>query len=571
MIPGTKTWRLLPPDNRADELMRISGISPIQALLLANRGITRVRSAREFLHPRLETMADPMEMADMERAVSALVSAIANQRKITVYGDYDADGLTSTALLVHFLSRFPVSLSWYIPNRLTEGYGLSEPAISRIAEDGTALLITVDCGSSNASEVEFAKRLGLEVVVTDHHRVSADSLPSCPFVNPNRPDCPFPFKNLAGVGVAFYLLVALRSVLRSKGFFKKIEEPDLRDYLDLVALGTVADAVPLTGENRTFVQYGLGRMRQSKWWGMEALKTVCGCGNNPMSSEDAAFKLAPRLNAAGRIGDSISGIKLLLAREPLETTPWIRALESANKKRKIEEQRILAKAEKTVASITPGKRTLFMAAKNWHRGVIGIAASRLVEKFNRPTALLSIAGNVAYGSARSVPGFDLHDALRRLAHLLNGFGGHAMAAGFSLETDSIKTVEETFEALAAEIMESSPPPPELRIDAEMELSRIDDHFITDLTGLAPYGEGNPEPRFIARRLRVISPKVVGRDHLKMDVADGTDVKEAIGFGMGVERPPEGGLMDIVFTPEINSWQGTSRIQLRIADMRPSNR
>jgi single-stranded-DNA-specific exonuclease len=571
MTPGTKTWRLLPLDKRADELMHSLGISPIQAMLLANRGITSVKPALEFLDPRLESMADPMLMADMERAVSSVVSAITNQRKITVYGDYDADGLTSTALLVHFLSRFPLSVNWYIPNRLTEGYGLSEAALSRIAANGTSLVITVDCGSSNASEVKFAKCMGLEVVVTDHHRVSADSMPDCPFVNPNRPDCRFPFKNLAGVGVAFYLLVALRSTLRSKGFFIKLEEPDLREYLDLVALGTVADAVPLTGENRAFVKYGLVQMSKSKWWGIEALKTVCGCGNNHMTSEDAAFKLAPRLNAAGRIGDSTSGIRLLLAREPLETTTWIRALESANKKRKIEENRILAKAEKTAESMVIGKRTLFMAAKNWHRGVIGIAASRLAEKFNRPTALVSIVGDIAYGSARSVPSFDLHDALGKLAQLLNGFGGHAMAAGFSLDTNSIKTVEEAFEAIASETMESNPPPPEVLIDAEMELRRIDGDFIYDLTGLAPYGEGNPEPRFIARRLRVISPRVVGRDHLKMEVADGDDIKEAIGFGMGEEKPPEGGLMDMVFTPEINSWQGVSRIQLRIADMRPSTR
>jgi len=572
MALGTKTWRLVPPDPRADELIRCAGISPIQAMLLANRGIVRVPSACEFLHPRLESMADPMDMAGMERAVSALVSAIANQRKITIYGDYDADGLTSTALLVHFLSRFPVNVNWYIPNRLTEGYGLSEAALSRIAADGTSLVITVDCGASNAMEVEFAKRQGLEMVVTDHHRVSEDSQPDCAFVNPHRPDCPFPFKNLAGVGVAFYLLVALRSALRSNGFFKKLEEPDLREYLDLVALGTVADAVPLTDENRTFVKYGLARMCKSKWWGIEALKMLCGCGNHPMTSEDAAFKLAPRLNAAGRIGDSMSGIRLLLAREPLETTIWTRALESANKKRKIEEQRILANAEKTAASITLGQRTLFMAAKNWHRGVIGIAAARLAEKFNRPTALLSIAGNMAYGSARSVPGFDLHNALSRLAHLLNGFGGHAMAAGFSLGTDRIETVQETFEAIATETMESNPPPPpELRIDAELPLSRIDDHFVADLSELAPYGEGNPEPRFIARGLRVISPRLVGRDHLRMDVADGNHVKAAIGFGMGGGKPPEGGHMDLVFTPEINSWQGTSRIQLRIADMRPSSR
>ncbi|HDR14193.1 MAG TPA: single-stranded-DNA-specific exonuclease RecJ, partial [Desulfobacteraceae bacterium] len=370
MAAGRKTWRVLPLNTQARGLLRCAGISPIQAMLLTNRGITCVESAREFLHPRLESMADPMEMADMEQAASALVSAIKDQRKITVYGDYDADGLTSTALLVHFLSHFPVHVTWYIPNRLTEGYGLAESGLSRIAADGASLVVTVDCGSSNAAEVEMAKRMGLEVVVTDHHRVSGDSRPDCPFVNPNRPDCPFPFKNLAGVGVAFYLLVALRAALRSEGFFENTEEPDLREYLDLVALGTVADAVPLTGENRIFVKSGLARMSKSRWWGIEALKMVSGCGNNHMTSEDAAFKLAPRLNAAGRIGDSMSGIKLLLAREPLETTRWTRALESANKKRKVEERRILAKAEMTAASTAPGKRTLFMAEKNWHRGVI---------------------------------------------------------------------------------------------------------------------------------------------------------------------------------------------------------
>jgi single-stranded-DNA-specific exonuclease len=514
-------------------------------------------------------MADPMDMKDMDRAVSAVVKAISERRKITVYGDYDTDGITSTALLVHFLRHFPLHVDCYIPNRLTEGYGLNGPALSRIADNGTSLVITVDCGSSNAAEVELAKGMGIDIVITDHHRVFENSMPDCPFIDPNRADCRFPFKDLAGVGVAFYLLVALRAALRAQGFFKNIEEPDLKEYLDLVALGTIADAVPLAGENRIFAKSGLARMGKSSWWGIEALKTACGCQNNRMTSEDAAFKLAPRLNAAGRIGDSISGINLLLAREPLETVRWIKALESANKRRKTEERHILAGAEKAALSLEAAKRTLFMAAENWHRGVIGIAASRLAGKYNRPTALLSIEGGMAYGSARSVPGFDLYAAFARLGHLLKGFGGHTMAAGFSVETGNLKVLEENLEAIAAEVLDSHPPPPEILIDAEMALSRIDERLVEDIAGLAPYGEGNPEPRFIARGLKVIGPRVVGRDHLKMEVADGNHIKEAIGFGMAAEKPPEGGFVDVVFTPEINSWQGASRVQVRMVDMRPS--
>ena len=525
-------------------------------------------SASAFLDPRLVSMADPGAMAGMEQAVSAVAGAIAGGRKITIYGDYDADGLTATALLVHFLSAVRVHVDWYIPDRLTEGYGLNGHALTRIAGSGTSLVITVDCGTSNATEVDLARRMGLEVVVTDHHRVPEDSRLCCPFVNPNRGDCRFPFKELAGVGVAFYFLVALRAELRSRGCFNDCEEPDLREFLDLVALGTVADSVSLTGENRAFVKFGLSLMERSRWWGIEALKTVSGFGNRAVTSEDVAFKLAPRLNAAGRIGDSKSGIRLLLAREPLETMAWARALESANRKRRVEEQRILAGAGRLAAATAPDRRTLFIAGKGWHRGVLGIAASRLADRYNRPTALLSVAGGMAYGSARSVPGFDLHDALGRVSSLLDGFGGHAMAAGFSVKADRLAALEDSFEAVAAEAMESPPPAPEMLIDAELTLRQVDEGLIRDLTKLAPYGEGNPEPRFIARSLRVIGPRTVGRAHLKMEVGDGAQVRQAIGFGMAGRMPHDGALVDIVFTPEVSLWQGGSTIQLRVADMRP---
>jgi single-stranded-DNA-specific exonuclease len=569
MTPGPKTWRIPPIRTSTGDLHGQLGITPLQARLLANRGITGIETTQDFLNPRLMSMADPMEMADMEEAVSTVAGAIADGRKITVYGDYDADGLTSTAILVHFLSRLPVPVGWYIPNRLTEGYGLNGQALTNIAKNGTSLLITADCGTSSVAEIALARGMGMDVVVTDHHRVSESPRPSCPFVNPNRWDCRFPFKDLAGVGVAFYLLVALRSALRSAGFFKDHEEPDLREFLDLVALGTVADAVPLTGENRTFVKFGLDRMSKSSWWGLEALKTVCGFGKQTVSSEDVAFKLAPRLNAAGRIGDSTSGMKLLLSREPLETMRWARALESANKKRKIEEQRILASAEKSASSSAAEKRTLFMAAKGWHRGVLGIAASRLAGRYNRPTLLLSVTGDIAYGSARSIPGFDLHNALGLVGHMLNGFGGHAMAAGFSVKTDRIKALEEAFEAIAAENIPEDPPAPELSIDAELRLEQVDESLIADLAKLAPYGQGNPEPCFIAHRLKAIGPRVIGDGHLKMEMVDGNRTMEAIGFGMAERKPVDGELMDVLFTPEVNTWQGVSQIQLRITDMRYS--
>jgi len=511
-----------------------------------------------------------MEMAGMEEAVSTVTDAIARGHKITVYGDYDADGLTAAALLVHFLSRLPARVNWYIPGRLTEGYGLNGHALQRIARDGTSLVITVDCGTSNPEALETAARMGLNVVVTDHHRVPENSGLRCPFINPNRSDCTFPYKDLAGVGVAFYFLVALRAELRLRGCFNGREEPDLRDFLDLVALGTVADASPLTGENRTFVKFGLARMGKSGWWGIEALKTICGLGNQAVTSEDVAFKLAPRLNAAGRIGDSTSGMRLLLAREPLETMKWAKALESANKRRKTETRRILESAGELAASNDPDRLSLFMASKGWHRGVLGIAASRLAALYNRPTALLSVAGDMAYGSARSIPGFDLHEAMGRLRHMLDGFGGHAMAAGFSVKAHMMPALEKNFEAVVTESMAASPPPPpEILIDAELSLEQADENLVRDLARLAPYGEGNPEPCFLARGLRVIGPKQVGENHLKMDLAEGACVREAIGFGMAARKPREGALVDVVFTPETNVWSGVSRVQLRIIDMRPS--
>lgn len=567
MYNGTGKWRLLPQRTPGDEVCRAAGITPLQARLLANRGITGVEAIRAFLDPKLVSMADPMAMKDMAETASVVADTICAGQRITVFGDYDADGLTATSLLVHFFTRLKVNVGWHIPNRLTEGYGLNGQVLRRIAGDGTSLLITVDCGTSNASEIEQAGRMGMKVVVTDHHLVPEKSGPACPFVNPNRRDCRFPFKDLAGVGVAFYLLVALRAELRSRGFFGDRAEPDLRDFLDLVALGTIADAVPLTGENRAFVKFGLARMERSGWWGIEALKNLCGFENRAVSSEDVAFKLAPRLNAAGRLGDSTSGINLLLARDPLETMRWARALESANKKRRTEEQRILAGAEKLAAENAPVRRTLFMASKGWHRGVLGIAASRLAGRFNRPTALLAVDGETAYGSARSIPGFDLHGALGRLSHLMEGFGGHAMAAGFSVKSDRLEAMEKSFEKVASETMKEEPLPPETLIDEELTLAQVHEGLIEDLARLAPYGEGNPEPRFLARRLRIVGSRIVGANHLKMELGDGVHVREGIGFGMAGKRTFEGALVDVVFTPEISLWQGISRIQLRIADMR----
>jgi len=563
-----RLWKVKAPSPLAPSLAAQTNLSTLQAQLLINRGITRKESVHDFLSPRLAHMADPFLMADMESAVRVILEAIENQEKMTVYGDYDADGLTGTALLTHFFSSLAVPVSCYVPNRLEEGYGLNAGAVRKISGNGTRLIITVDCGSSDAEEISLAKKLGMNVIVTDHHRVPGNFLARDPVLNPQRPDCPFPFKELAGVGVAFFLAVALRAELRKRGYFHTKPEPDLKSYLDLVALGTVADRVPLLDQNRMLVHSGMRIMGRSSWAGIKAIKEVSDLTSSEITSEDLAFRLAPRLNAPGRLGNSEIGLRILMTEELGRARDYALKINAANDERQNLERKILNEIENAMSGGEPSldSRTIFIGAKGWHRGVLGIVASRLVDRYHRPSLVFNVEGGRAVGSARSIEGFNLHASLNEVEYLLERFGGHAYAAGFTMKIANLEALRRELEDLATKSLGERDLIPVLDVDAEVALEHVTPEMVNEIGTMAPFGEGNPEPVFLGRFLEVIQSRVVGNRHLKLLVRRGGKVFEAIGFGMSQWHSIEGKSIHMVFTPEVHRWQGNEKLQLRIADL-----
>ncbi|MCD4718031.1 MAG: single-stranded-DNA-specific exonuclease RecJ [Desulfobacterales bacterium] len=568
MLPSNTVWKLKPPSPSASQLALEAGLTPLQAQLLINRGISDPSQAKSFLCPRLADMADPMLLKDMDFALAVILKAVEDRKKITIYGDYDADGLTATALLLNFFTCLGIETSFYIPNRLREGYGLNKNAVETIAADGTGLIITVDCGISNSKEIAFAKSLGISVVVTDHHQVPQGFAADYPVVDPHRADCPFPFKDLAGVGLAFFLSVAVRTALRKKGWFETVPEPDLKDYLDLVALGTVADRVPLLDQNRILVSSGLGVMGRSRWEGIKAMLNVSGIEDPDITADDLAFRLGPRLNAPGRIDDPGIVVEILTTDDTLLAKDLALVINDANIKRQGVERRILGKIEAKIKK-TEGindRSALVMSGEDWHKGVLGIVASRLVDKYNRPALVLDVQDGMAVGSGRSIDGFNLYEALSRLGHLFEKFGGHAHAAGFTLKATNLETLRSELEALAGKTLKHEALVPTIDLDSEVSLGHITFDMVRQVRVLGPFGDGNPEPVFVARSLEVAESRVVGERHLKLRVSQGGTTHEAIGFGLSDKHPLKGKTVSMVFTPELNRWKGYERIQLRIIDL-----
>lgn len=560
-----KNWKVKPPSPYASLLADGTGISTLQAQLLINRGISDIKSATSFLRPRLSDLQDPMLLKDMDVAVEQILNSIKGQEKITIYGDYDVDGLTSTALLFNFFSDLDIPVSYYIPGRLSEGFGLHPEAVERIAQRGCDLMITVDCGTANKMEIEHAVSRGMKVVVTDHHQVPEDFEPICPVINPHRKDSSFPFNNLAGVGVSFFLAIAVRAALRKMGWFKNRPEPDLRQFLDLVALGTVADMVQLLDQNRILVSSGIENMGTSPWPWIKAMQELADIDNWYVTHHDLAFKLAPRLNAPGRMGSPETGIQLLTTGNPSVARNLARQLNIMNNQRQSIERNILGQVEETIKGMRDldSRRTLVLSGSSWHIGVLGIVASRLTQKYNRPALVLNVRDGMATGSGRTIDGFNLYHALNKLRHLFTKFGGHYRAVGFTLGASHVETLATELEDLARKELSEEDLIPTIEIDSEITLSDLTMETVHGLRLLSPFGSGNPEPLFYTRSLLVIDSRVVGERHLKLKVRQGRNVKEAIGFGLSDKHPLEGKIIHIIFTPEINKWKGYEKIQLRI--------
>jgi single-stranded-DNA-specific exonuclease len=553
------------PVQLKEELSKELDIPPLVAQLLIKRGITTPQDGEKFLSPGLHQLYSPFLMKDMERAVERIISALQKEEHIVIYGDYDADGITACTLLIDFLRSLGIRSSYYIPQRLTEGYGLNSEAVKKIAAQGTKLLICVDCGIGDRGEIQLARQLGMDTIVVDHHQVPP--MPSLAYavLDPLQPDCPFPFKGLAGVGVAFHLVVALRSRLRDSAFWVDSVEPNLRRYLDLVALGTIADIVPLVDVNRVLVRYGLKELGESLRPGVIALKEVSDIGMKEISTGDVAFRLAPRLNAAGRMVNGQMGVELLLADEDGHARGIAAELDQANRERQGIEERIYKQAKEFILRDGLGiRKSLILSSDDWHPGVIGIVASRLAEEFWRPTVLIALKGDTGKGSARSIAGFHLYEGLQECEEQLLSFGGHKYAAGLKISRNKIQAFRDGFEEAVKRKLGDAAFMPTIFIDAEVDLGEITPELLRYLSFFPPYGAANPKPIFSTKeKLPTRDIRILGKDTLKFTLSRKQRNYEVIGFGLGAlgpQLPPE---VRIAFHPKMNDWQGVQRLQLEL--------
>ncbi len=565
-----KRWCIKEQDKKAQTFIsRELNISPMASQLLINRGIRDLEIAHRFVVPSLSHIHSPLMMKDMGKALERIVRAISKNEKIIIYGDYDVDGITAVAIVMNFLKEIDADVSFYIPNRLCEGYGLNTEALRIIRSLGTELIITVDCGIADSQEISFAQREGMDVIVTDHHEVPDVPPPAYAILNPKQKECAFPFKSLAGVGVAFYLIIALRARLREMGFWGRKGAPNLREYLDLVALGTVADVVPLTDENRIFVKFGLKELTEGSRPGVVALKKVSGLEGAAITPGMVGFRLAPRINAAGRLSKPDYGVKLLTTRDSKEAERIVKVLDSENTERQAIEDRILREAKKTIET-NEGllrDRTIVLSHTGWHPGVIGIVASRLVEEYYKPTVLIALRKGIGRGSARSIEAFHLYEGLEHCTHLLERFGGHRHAAGLTIDEKNIPEFQRVFEEVVKDTLSEEDFIPKVHIDAQISLKQLTEEFLKELNMLSPFGVSNPEPTFCSSTLSVSDSGIVGNGHLKLKVKEDGLIYDSIGFRMGGHLPRPKQCIKAAFVPQINEWQGTRSIQLRLKDMR----
>jgi single-stranded-DNA-specific exonuclease len=563
-------------------LASVLGIpAPVGRVLWA-RGYREPAQAERFLEPRFEHLPNPFELKGIEAAVSRLQRALAQGERVCVYGDYDVDGVTSTALLVSVLRKLGGNVEFYVPHRLVEGYGLNVRALEKLAARGTRLVVSADCGVTAVAEIDAAAKLGLDVVVIDHHTASQDLPRALAILNPHQPGCTFPGRELAAVGVAFHLLLALRKRLREAGWFASRPEPNLREVLDLVALGTIADVVPLTGPNRVLVHFGLKELARGARVGVLALKSVAQLAGE-VTAGDVGFKLGPRINAAGRLDDASVGVRLLLSEDLREARALAEQLDRANAERQDLQVRIASEAIAHAEKLGPpeARRTLVVSSSGWHVGVVGIVAARLVERFHRPALVIAEEGGVAKGSGRSVEGFHLYDALARCAHHLTKFGGHKHAAGVTLDTGRISDFAEALEAEGREALDPAQLSARLRIDVELHPRDVRMELAAQLRRLAPFGAGNPEPVFFCRDLAAHEVRLLpdkkgtGPGHLKLRLGEaGPRVSEedsialeAIGFNLGGTVLAVGTRLDAAFQLTVDSWNGSERLQLKVKDLK----
>jgi single-stranded-DNA-specific exonuclease len=565
-------WDLLGGDDAATTALAASlGIAPIVARLLCQRGFSDPEIAGRFLNPSLEHLHDPMLLADMGRAVERILAAIAHKERIAIHGDYDVDGITSTVILRRALEMLGADVVHFIPERLKDGYGLLPAAIERLHAEGVHLIISVDCGIRGADAARRAQELGVDLIITDHHEPDADLPQALAVINPKRHDCSYPDKYLAGVGVALKLVQALCR--------RTDRETWLPGFIKVAAIGTLADVVPLVGENRVIAKLGLDLLtRGPHKVGLRALLEVSGLSGKTVDSYHIGFMVAPRVNAAGRMSTPDIATRLLLAADETmaeEARQLALQLDGENVRRQEEEAEILAAAKKIVQTDPDvgARSVLVVGGEGWHRGVIGIVASKLVDAFHRPAIVLSVDGDAAHGSCRSIPRFDMLAGLERCAHLFLRFGGHKQAAGLAMEAGRIKELRLAINAVADETLAPDDLMPRLRIDGDLTFRGITGGVAAGVAALAPFGAGNPRPVFAARGVEIIDgPRKLKERHLKMALRQEGRIFRAIAW-RAAERhdflAEHKGSLDVAFSLDQNQYNGKTYVELTLADVRSS--
>ena len=567
---NTKRWIVREQDTqRVASFARVLGVSPTVAALLISRGCEDESSARRFLQPSYDQLHDPYLMLGMSEAVPRLLRAIDTGERILVYGDYDVDGTTGTALLLRALNLLGARTGFHVPHRFTEGYGIQQAALEKAVVEGYKLAISVDCGIRAHEPLYWARDNGLDVIITDHHLPDEEegAPPAYAVLNPNQKGCDYPDKNLAGVGVAFKLVHAL---FRERG-----REAQVAAFLKIVAIGTVADVAKLTGENRTIVSLGLKDLANATNPGLRALMEVAGCGDGTsMTAYDLGFRIGPRINAAGRMDAARAVVELFSTKDKEEARRLAQHLDTRNQERKEVQKQIVELAIAELEGSDRGPANSYVAViagEGWHRGVIGIAASKISERINRPCVVLSIEGDVAHGSGRSIEPYHLLDGLTTCADLFEKFGGHSHAAGITLKPQNIAELRRRLNEHAAARLSDEDLQPCVYIDAELPTQEISFKLIRELQTLEPYGAGNPRPTFLARNLCILTePRLIGERHLKVCVAgpEGRPLETIWWNGAEQTTPLKNGV-DMAYTIETSNWTGETFLQLSVQDVRAS--
>lgn len=563
---NNKIWRVKPPVPALSGIFaRKLGISPVTAQLLINRGIYTVEHGRAFLGSELERLYNPKLLKDMDKAVKRILKAAASGEKILVYGDYDVDGITAAVIMIRVLRRIGSNVEYYVPDRLKEGYGLHLEVLQKEWEKGTRLIVTVDCGISDVTEALWAREKGLDLIITDHHEPPPQLPPACAVINPKRPDCSYPFKELAGVGVALKLAQAL---------LEEVGEKDTvwQDYLDLACLGTIADIVPLHGENRILVKHGLPVLANTVNPGLQALMAVSGISRDGLTPREVGFSLAPRLNAAGRIGNPSLAVSFLITEDREEAWQIASELNRLNQVRQKIESKIMEEALGLLKKVPEQEKAcvLVLASEDWHPGVTGIVASRLVEIFYRPVILIALEGEKGKGSARSIPDFNVYDALTYCRSRLLEYGGHALAAGFTIESSGVEEFRNEINRYARQVIGDKEMIPLLELDSIVDMAQVSEGLVDEINLLRPFGHYNPVPLLCCLKALIMESRSVGEGaaHLKMRLRSENAVVDGIGFNLGAyaEVLATADEVDLAFVPSINEYNGRRLIQLKVKDI-----